>query len=501
VTIYDDRYARGTAWISLWGNAAIDPRGSTTTIPGDPEPPPPPPSDTGDRFLYTSAQITEYRNRMSGSGPFYSSGQGFAGTQTNAPADGVRAVAECASFLSNPSASTHIWQMPISNSGGSGEPNVASRRPMAAAWCWLTQTSRSDRETIRTQVKSHILSAAQRSDTVFTNTSNYPLNYSGSAPSPIFELSSWVFKLLKMRDLLGRDQFSTSENTLLDKWFYDYANWIFKWFQLESIKNAIPGRLNHDYSVINYSGMSGILAYDSGPDISNFARYNHTNRHGSCLSPASAIANYLKHFGVQPSTANAPSYGFYTVNEMLTHSRAYAEEWVVKNVGAAGWSGDFHRRQSTNPRLGWDYAGNEAVDPIAIATYHARRGDMTVATFETQLGHLGTAGSPNSTAGVTGFTNKSIRYAAWMYARYVPNGWSRTSFGVPLASDNAYRDVINSALASKLYPSDTLLASSWKRIGSGFPGYPSTPGNNNGRWNGYDGEMGKYMGLIELGGV
>jgi hypothetical protein len=137
---------------------------------------------------------------------------------------------------------------------------------------------------------------------------------------------------------------------------------------------------------------------------------------------------------------------------------------------------------------------------IEIASYHARRGDMSVWRYSTAEGHEGTEGSPDEALGIDAFPEKNLHFYAWAMSRYVNNEWNRTNRGQPLAIDRFYHDVIPAAIAHRLAQDDALLEAAWKREGRKFPPYPQKP-QSQGPWNALYGQGGKYIGLIENGGM
>jgi hypothetical protein len=455
-----------------------------------------------DRFLYSAADITVFQDRML-NGPYKTTGDAGHGGQYS-PGDGDRALSYAQTFIQDPSPSYWVTPVPIASgtpwpgeSGGT-DPHI---RWMRAAWCYMTLPNHPSRNQWLTEVKDLLLWTSRRPEHNFENETYYPFEgYGGFAPSPIFALSGWMHRWLKARDMLGRSVFTNEENAELDRWFYGHANYMLLFLHIRhGLSSAIPGRLSYDYTSTNatFSTPMSYVAYDGGPYIQG-SGYYHTNRHASMAAAGALIANYLKYYGVTPTPSGTAPYGYLTVDQMLIHAKAYAEEFVYHSLAPGGWTGDFHRGpDASNSTLGWRYAGQELSGPVAIAEAFARRGDNSIWDYAT-TGGIGTmGGSPNNTSGVTGFPSKSLRYAAWMFSRYVNDGWGRRLYGNPLVETNAYRDVLTAASLSHVYPSDGLLSAAWRRSGSGFPAYPSSP-EAIGRFTSLDGEQGKYIGLIEV---
>jgi hypothetical protein len=449
----------------------------------------------GSRLLYSADDITRYRSSMSRPGPYFVLGDAGHGGQ-HSPNDGERSVRLATDFLLNPQAS--YWIQPdLPFSPDDAWPNdMVYVRPMHAAWAYMTQPDHPNRDDLRREVKALLLHHANDPSHDFANDTNYPINYPGYVPSPIFAHSAWMTRLIKARDMLGRDNFTVSENATLDRWFYDYANWTFKWLHHEAYGKIFPGRESRDYSVINRTADAGSRSYDGGPLIGSLAMA-YTNRHAAVASTASLAANYLQFHGYLAPTSGGPAYGRFLVDELLLHSRLFAEETIRFSVYPEGFQGDFERgdlsvHEDTNPQLGWSYSANVLANLVEIADYHAKHGDMSVWNYGTTAGFDGTAGVPVD----GGFTQKNLHFYAWSMSRYVNNGWNRTNYGEPLALPHFYHDVIPASTVARFAPDDTLIRDAWRRSGSGFPPYPQQP-QSQGMWDAHFGESAKMIGLIE----
>jgi hypothetical protein len=299
--------------------------------------------------------------------------------------------------------------------------------------------------------------------------------------------------------MLGRDAFTGTENATVDRWFYDYANWVFKWLHHEAYVKIYPGRESRDYSTIRRAADASSRSYDGGPLIGSLAKA-YTNRHAAVASTASLAANYLAYHGYTAPSSGGPSYGRFTVDQLLLHSRLFVEETIRFSVYPQGVQGDFERgdrsrHSSASPQQGWLYSVNVLANLVEMAEYHAKRGDMSVWSYGTTEGYDGTAGVP--VAG--GFAQKNLHFYAWFMSRYVNDGWNRRNYGEPLALPHFYHDVIPAATAARLAPSDGLLRDAWRRSGSSFPAYPERP-QSQGMWDARYGEGAKMVGVIEHAG-
>lgn len=463
-------------------------------------------------FLYSDTQVLEQRNRMSGAGPFFSKGQGYYGPQTNAPGDGERAMGHATAFLADPTASRFAIPVPMVSGGpyagqGGSSPSVnEALRPMRAAWCYMTLPSHPDNASWLHESREYLLYEARHANHDFANSNWYSVSYPGYYPSPIFAHGAWMVRHLKMYDFLGRDAFSSAELIELDRWFYSWANYILQHWERESNNGKMPGLQSGDPYTSSLSGLRDDpeqRAYNGGDLISN-GGVMYTNRSMTCVDSGVIIANYLKYHGIQPDTSSGtqPSYGWWTVDFMLDFAKTAFQGWIIHSLHPDGWCFDFHRAQrytSAKPTTGWTYAGNELHHVMAWARYAARRGDNSLFDFETTAGHINSAGVPT----MGGFTHKSIRFAAWMFASYYVNGRVVTGGNgvtAPLVPDNGVRELASAAEVWEHYPDDDFLESAWTRVGNGFPGYPDHP-NNNGAWYGYDVDQATYIGLIEYGGI
>jgi hypothetical protein len=449
-------------------------------------------------FLYSDADVVRYVSSMAKPGPYFATGDaGHGGAYS--PGDGARSVQLARDFLANPKASYWIQSGLPFSSGDPWPDNMVYARPMHAAWVVMTQPANPDRDALRREVKALLLHHAAHPSHDFSNSTNYPVNYLGFAPRPIFDHAQWMTRLIKARDMLGRDSFTAAENANLDRWFYDYANWTFKWMHHENFVKKLPGRETRDYSTVRSPADASRKSYDGGPLIGSLAMA-YTNRNAAVASTASLAANYLKHHGYTAPTSAGPTYGRFTVDQLLHHSRLFVEETIRFSVYPQGFQGDFERGDQTyhnaSAQQGWLYSINVLANLVEIAEYHAKRGDLSVWNYGTTAGYDGTSGVP--VAG--GFTQKNLHFYAWSMSRYVNNGWNRTNRGEPLALPRFYHDVIPAATAARFAPTDTLLRDAWRRSGSNFPAYPQSPWSQ-GMWHAHYGEGAKSIGLIEQAGA
>lgn len=467
---------------------------------------PAPPVEGGARFFYTDAQVETFRGRMSGSGPFYNTGDAGHGGQYS-PGDGSRALARANEFASNPSGS--YWQQTFNNGSflaqndpWPGEDNITINQaiaPTRAAWCYMTLPNHPNNATWRAEVKALLLWTAQRNNHDYANSSMYRTNYPDFTPSPLFGTAGWITRLLKAYDMLGRDNFSSAELAVMDRWFYTFANYLFHYLHLTAVGGRVPGRLNYNFSTTTF-GYTSIRPYDNGPFISDAGAWN--NRQASCAESAALIANYLSFHGVTPSTAGTqPSYGWYTVGTMLHHAEVWYREFLHFSLSPLGYSYDFHRNNNASESQGWRYASQELQHMVSIAVAFARRGDLSILNHSTTAGYNNTAGSPNNTSGVSGFPAKNLHYFAWSFVRYVNDAWGRRVRSRLIAPCPPHSMDVNPVAQLNQYVTDVTLRAAWKRSAGSpaFPGYPQSP-QTFGRFNGWDGVSGLHAGLVETGG-
>lgn len=474
------------------------------SVPSAPDPEQVPPSSPapvleGQRFLYSASDIAVYQMRMSKPGPYFSTGDaGHGGAYS--PNDGQRSLRLASEFLKNPQESYWIQPDLPYSSGDAWPSSSVYTKPMHAAWVYMTVPTHPNRDDLRLELKDLLLHHATDSSHDYSDAAIYPVDFPGFAPSPVFGTSHWMTRLIKARDMLGRESFTADENAILDEWFYGYANWTFKWLHLEQYVNKLPGREQRDYSQIEVPADASRRSYDDGPLIGSLAM-NYTNRQAGVASTASLAANYLKHFEYSSPSSGDPGYGQFSVDELLDHSRLYVEETIRFSVYPQGVQSDFERgdlsyHSTASAQSGWEYAANVLANVVEMADYHARRGDMSVWEYGTTAGFDGTEGVP-----VAGdFEQRNLHFFAWSMSRYVNNDWARTNFGEPLVLPHMIRDVLPAATASRFVPDDALLRDAWRRSGSNFPPYPQRPGSQ-GIWNAHNGEGAKHLGLIEHGGL
>jgi hypothetical protein len=447
-----------------------------------------------DRFLYSDESISNFRSAMTGDGPFYALGDAGHGGP-NSPGDGTRAEDLAQEFLDDPSAS--YWSQPDLpfRPGVEHAEGMNHARPMHAAWVLLTQPGHPDGPRLEKELKALLLAHVADPTLDFSDSSKYPADFHGSAQNPIFEQAHWITRLIKTRDMLGRDVFNDEENARLDQWFYGYANWTANWLHLECFGPHLPGRLERDYTDIadHWFEDASRVAYDGAPTMTRAAG-QYTNRHAAVASSMSLAANYVKHYGYAGPLASTPSYEVYMADELLDHSRLFVEETLRFSVFPEGFQGDFGRssQEGASPQNGWLYSINVLANLLEIAEHHAARGDMTVWEYGTIEGIGNSEGAPT----VDGFDQKTLHFFSWSMVRYINDDWGRRFEGERLALPEYYHDIIPAALAHRFVPEDELLEAAWKREGKGFPDY-GQDSVSQGPFPVYHGEGAKLIGVIE----
>jgi hypothetical protein len=449
-----------------------------------------------DRFLFEDADIARWRTAMQGAGPFYSEGDADHGGG-GSPGDGVRAEQLAKEFLADPGASYRQPPDLPFEAGSDWSNDLRYARPMHAAWVYLTQPDRRDRDVLEDELVSLLLEHATDPGWGFADEGGYPDDFPGSAQNPIFELSQWFSQLIKTRDLIGRDAFTPAQNATFDRWLHGYANWTAHWLHEEVYGPHLPGRLDRDYTEVadDWVEPGDSEAYDGAPPITRAARA-YTNRHAAVASSMSLAANYLARYDYSAPLRPSPSYGAYSITDLLEHSRLFVEETLRFSVYPEGFQGDFGRAEGRNTSTGWLYSVNVLANLLDIATYHAHRGDMSVWDHATVEGLGGTAGAPQE----GDFPAKSLHFYTWAMVRYVNDGWVRRLEGSPLVTEEVFHDVIPAAVAARFAPDDATLDAAWRREGLGFTAYPEDPPSQ-GPFPPHLGEGAKSVGLIEHGGA
>jgi hypothetical protein len=460
---------------------------------------------SGERLLYTDAEIAEYTTRMSGAGPYYSTGD----VSSNSPNDGARAVTKANNFLANPSASEWVQTVPMVEMSTDEPHGEQHARFMHAAWCYMTQASaisQSNRNAMAAAVKSLLLSRATHANHDYWDESKWDVAWPGYVPNPFFAHAEWMVRLIKARDMLGRDYFTSAENNTFDRWLYGYANYVFHWFHMEAtdISSKNDKRLVRNYEDVGWGFYEDSSeGFDGSGLRMRGGGHGYTNRHATTVMAAGLAINYLKRFDVTPP-AGSPSYGVWTVDEMVDQSLLFIEEQLKAAWYPVGMQQDFGRGSSGSPATGWRYSINVANTCIFFALYHARRGDMSVWNYGTTDGWRSSAGAPSSASPLYGgpFSQKSLHHMVWSMVKYVNDSWSpvRRLAGNIMVGSSDFHDVHPAAVASRFAPTDTTLAAAATRSGEGFPAYPSSP-TNQGPWHGHDGQGAMWIGLIEHGGM
>ena len=460
---------------------------------------PPPPDDgptpvTGDHFYATQAELDVWTSRMV-DGPYRVLGD----VSAHSPGDWARINANAENFRSDPSQGR--WVQPGTGYIGSGDPwpgeggsgtttDGVSRMVDAAFKGMLT-----DDADLKAKVKTELMWQIQEWSFSSLNHSRWDPNYPGFWPSPIFALSRFVQRWFHARDFLGRDYFTAGENDDLDRWFYGYANFFTYLIDREASRSGrYPNRWNEDWSTWTARRGSVKYAWTDGQTIEH-PHMVYNNRQTSMNVVSTVIAPYLQHYGYTAPTSGAPSYGFYSVADLVKHGWIWFNELLISTVFPNGVMGDFERGSPTNSRLGWAYSLPVMGAMTEIADAHARIGDFRPYNLTTTMGYFGSDGTPT----LSGFSaGKSLLFTGTFMVKY---GDGSTYTDRTWDGNSLYdaRDCTHLTVArANLFYDDAWLKSAYMRTASGFQPYPSSP-RSSGGWGGsnaWRGEQNHSVGLL-----
>lgn len=434
----------------------------------------PPAGESGGGLHFSDAELQVWRQRAAG-GPYRRSGD--AGT--NSPGDWDRIASNAAAFGASPTAGR--WNGP-SVSGcvpkqASHPPRIeASRLRDAAFYGLVTGDTR-----YNALVKRELLHQAQMSGVDFSNRNRWCIGVINDV-APVLQISHWVAKLLFAYDYLGADAFTAAERKIMDRWFYNAADFM-RHDANDSLAGNFVDRWNGNYTLSSSRASNpsyGTVGYFGGKRVGAIARFYNNRR--------AAIVRTVGLVGIHQD-----------VPLFKKTAKLFAKEFVAYSVYPEGFVGDFERWTSSNPDLGWGYAGNTVGPVITIADHFARAGDTELYNYITSTGVHGTEGG-----------QKSIRFAAQSLGKYVDGTFNR--YGTDTASRNgnpeyritgsnsSWQSVHDMGLVpANTYYKDNYLKGIYTRTGKGTPNYPAKPASN-GPENPWQGESGIYPGVLFMYG-
>ena len=423
-------------------------------------------------FFATSAEIAEWQSR-SVSGPYRSTGD----VSTNSPNDWLRAASNASNFDSNPTQSR--WVQPGTGyiksgdpwPGGSGSGTTPTEQARAADAAFVAMVT--GNASLRDKVKAELLWQVNESSTSSLNYSRWDPSYPGFYPSPMFAISRWVLRWLNVYDRLGRDQFTASQLNQIDRWFYGHANYFTRIID-RTQSNSFPNRWSLDWSSRPSGGGTGYKSYDGGPLIYPLARH-HNNRALAIGGPAAVIAAYLQNNGYVAPTSNPPSYGFWSVADLVKHGLMYFNEFMRFTIYPQGFLGDFERGRS-NPTTGMAYSLAVTAYLSEMAEAYWRNGDTSLYDLTTTDGMENSQGAPT----LAGYTaGKSLEFILVAIGRYTDDKWGRRYDGNVMWDPSQVTDLQHAR--ANLHFNNAYLKRIYLRTESGTPSYPSSP-TGIGRW-------------------
>ena len=407
-------------------------------------------------IFYSDQELTMWQSQ-SVNGPFKVTGDAF----TNSPDDWPTMLADAATFGTE---NYPIWQGPVEvpvtkNNWATHweDPSYDKYKPtrmMVAAFVDLVRGTNE----YTAKIKQIVLDHAVVPKLDFSDSVMYP---NGDASDQIWAFAHWHRKLLLAYDYVGRNNFTTNEQTLLEDWFEASALW-----HIREVEIALNTQFSNvrDGNLDNYTGTGGSFdvqptthTYDGGPSY-GFVNMFYNNRRSEQVS-------FGAHNGVLTNNS-------YLIDQTVLYIKEYLAFYWFGN-GAFAEQG---RNTIRLPPNGMFY-GATCFAPVAqSAKVLYENGYENLFEYTTQAGGGGT-----SSPGI----DKGLEWAMLEYVKYIDGTYNRTYNGGSLNpyDYNSVEWMISAVNLNTYYNNAHIKEviessyTSWiKGIGS-YPGYYGVAGN------------------------
>lgn len=424
------------------------------------------------RLGFTTREKAEWLQR-SNVGPYKNTGD----TSTNSPNDWTRIKANATAFIVAGASDDSRW---AGNTGSTcmttnGPTNRTYGQKMRdAAFVYFVSGDASYLAPVRTE----LLAQAATAGTDFTNTAKW----CPASASTLYETANWMTKLAFAYDFIRAD-ISAANQATLDAWFLGYG--VYAEAYLDGrIDNRWPLRKSDSYatSPMAQGSCEGTL----------YMRANNT--FAPCL-----YAWHMGWYNQMSSVARAMAIVAHIVDNstLKTESERFFKEWLAyfvfyTNTDSIATASEYYRCCSTAtnrfPTFGWSYVGDNVEDAVIIADLRARDGDPELYNYSTSVGHFGTEGGPKTLQKVI---ETHLKMADHSILRYGVKTTSEFGGGAIAANliDTVYtglnasgvqqnqlyvHDIGTAGIPNKFY-NNAYFKSTYTRINSGMPAYPSSP--------------------------
>lgn len=355
-------------------------------------------------YTYTSGELQQWRERAL-NGPFKDAGDAF----TNSPGDWVRIKTEAARFLSSDFAGmgwdgigmpADQYQDPLGSPIGQVNAPIfgtssAQRdtRMMSAVFVDLIENT----TTYRAAVKSVILDQAQRAGTDFSNTTLFPTSGFDTNPDIAWTWAEWMIKYLRAYDFIGESNFTSGEQTIIRKWFRDFATWQQYLVNVKVLDNYYVDRTvtidNYQLNTSHWSyGVPSTYSiYRGGPPVWSGGGVHNNRRFGQIV--------FIAYAGVLLNDTSFKNTGARAVREYI------AFHWYE-----SGYPMELHRSDPSRPDAGLGYTPITYFDAVEVAHILQKDGFTDLFAFTTTK-----TISPTTGMIVTGSVTKSLEWIALQF--------------------------------------------------------------------------------------
>jgi len=303
-------------------------------------------------FFYTEDELSKWQNRAV-NGPFKSANDAFE----NSPGDWDRIVSYAAQFptsagVMNFVGNTTSVDLP-ENIGvtdsyifrWSSTANYYSHMICAAFVDLVNGTT-----VYRNDLKSVMLAQAQVAGVDFSNRSLYPTTGFDGNSDGVWTYALWVHKFLKCYDWIGKENFTAGEQTILEGWFADAAEWHEYLINTKSLDRLFVARggdtstyvPDYQFSYTDYPAFRG------GPTRWNTGSW-YTNRRWEQVY-------FVTNVGV---LLNNTTYRNTGVNMF--------KEWLSFWFFPSGYWDEYHRSLATRPQAAIGYGTGNIAQAAGVA--------------------------------------------------------------------------------------------------------------------------------------
>jgi len=416
----------------------------------------PPSGNTRLGLHVTSDELAIWQDRAV-NGPYKTTGDVSSGSL----GDWDRIVSRKNTFNTNPAAVR--WNGQVSNQSWHISPpgidNQQALNMLAAAFYSLVAND----ATTKTNVHDELIAQAGVTGTNFGDTTRWP-TISGGEDGWIHDYASWLIRLLHSYDYT-KAAFSGAEQTTMDTWFLNAANYMDKTAQDLITVARFPNRYSNDYSVDNYGslGANQFVIFYGGPI--------HGDWHEGWNNRAALLVCFAGLVGIMQNNSTLISHTTRWCKEALSYCVFCTDSNTTFHIG------DYHRWVDGYASNGWAYSVDFTESIQTFADALARTGDYTLYAYSTSVDYRGTGSAARTLQDVI---NTNLKYVVPDITHYGTSvaGNQNATYRVDtedptlVPGGSRLRDICGAI--TNIYYNDANNKSIYMRTKAGCPAYPTT---------------------------